>query len=128
MCVLLMKGEKMQIAEFHHLILLVNVTRTVREGKTVYDAARFAWKVKKSHAERVRFVLARCEREIVGTFIADRWLEATPENFPCLAERSVLGRYGFEGREASLNIQNLYVGKAVPDEYISSRNPIKYIP
>ena len=57
----------MQIAEFYHPILLVNVTRSVREGKTVYDAAHFAWMVKKSRAERVRFVLARCGREIVGT-------------------------------------------------------------
>jgi hypothetical protein len=63
---------------------------------------------------------------IVGAFIADKWLDATPENFP--GREGVPGRAGFVGRDASNEIKTLYVGKRVPDEYRKrgAASPIKY--
>jgi len=64
---------------------------------------------------------------IVGAFVADDWLEATPENFPGHPDGAP-GRLGFVGREAPVALQKLYVGKRVPDEYRKrgAANPIKY--
>jgi hypothetical protein len=63
---------------------------------------------------------------IVGAFVATRWHEATAENFP--GRETLPGRFGFEGEEAPEEMQSLYVGKRVPDEYRrpGSANPIRY--
>ncbi len=112
-------------AVFQHKALLISVNRTATE-MSLYEATRYAWKLKKSTAEQAEVVLATRQSEIVGAFIARRWLEATAENFP--GRDPVPGRFGFEGEEAPDDIKKLYVGKRVPDEYRKpgAANPIKY--
>lgn len=121
-----------EVAEFRHRrVLLININRQFREGASldeVYEATRFAWKISKSRAEKAEVILATYQGEIRAAFIADEWLEATPENFQ---GRGTPGseRFGFIGREASPDIQELYVGKRVPDKYRKrgAANPIKYV-
>ena len=112
-------------AVFLHKALLISVNRTAGEV-SLYDAVRYAWKLKRAKAEQADIVLAVRQGEIVGAFVADRWLEATAENFP--SRETVPGRFGFEGREAADDIRRLYVGKRVPDEFRrpGAANPIKY--
>ena len=112
-------------AVFQHKALLINVNRSPAE-MPLYEATRYAWKLKKSKAEQAEVVLATRQGRVVAAFIARRWLEATAENFP--GHHAVPGRFGFEGEEAPDNIKKLYVGKRVPDEYRrpGSANPIKY--
>ena len=112
-------------AVFEHkaLLISVNITATTRP---LLEATRYAWVLKKSKAEQADVVLATQHGVIVGAFIAERWLEATTQNFPGREPRP--GRFGFEGKEALSNITKLYVGKRVPDEYRKqgASNPIKY--
>ena len=63
---------------------------------------------------------------IVGAFVADRWLEATPENFP--GREAAPDRYGFVGKEADQAVQTMYVNKQVPEQFRKqgASNPIKY--
>ena len=68
-------------AEFQHRALLISVNRSATET-SLYEATRYAWKLKKSKAEQAEVVLATRQGEIVGAFIPRRWLEATAENFP----------------------------------------------
>ena len=112
-------------AEFQHRALLISVNRGALET-SLYEAVRYAWKINKSKAEQAEVILATVRGEIVGAFIARRWLEATAENFP--GREGVAGRYGFDGKEAPDEIKALYVGKRVPDEYRKpgAANPIKY--
>ncbi len=112
-------------AVFQHKALLISVNRSATET-SLYEATRYAWKIKKSTAEQAEIVLATRQGEIVGAFIAHRWLAATTENFP--GRDPVPGRFGFEGEEAPEDIKKLYVGKRVPDEYRKpgAANPIKY--
>jgi hypothetical protein len=115
-------------AVFLHRALLINVNRSAAE-RSLYDATRYAWKINKAKARRAEVVLATIQGLIVGAFIADEWLEATPENFPGRAgDEGVPGRWGFVGKEAPEDIKQLYVGKRVPDEYRKrgAANPIKY--
>lgn len=112
-------------AVFKHKALLINVNRSATET-SLYEATRYAWKIKKVTAEQAEVVLATRQGEIVGAFIVHCWLEATAENFP--GRDPVPGRFGFKGEEAPENIKMLYAGKRVPDEYRKpgAANPIKY--
>lgn len=112
-------------AEFQHKALLISVNRSATET-SLYDATRYAWKISKSKAEQAELILAILHGIIVGAFVADKWLEATSENFP--GREGVSGRFGFVGRKASPDIEELYVRKRVPDEYRKrgAANPIKY--
>jgi hypothetical protein len=112
-------------AVFQHRSLLISINRTAAET-SLYEAIRYSWKLNKSKAEHAEVVLATRQGEIVGAFIARRWLDATAENFP--GREPSPGRVGFEGEEAPGEIKSLYVGKRVPDEFRmpGAANPIKY--
>jgi hypothetical protein len=112
-------------AVFKHKALLISINRTAKVT-SMYEATRYAWKVKKSTAEQAEVVLATLAGEIVGAFVAHRWLEATTANFP--QREPGPGRYGFEGEEAPADMVKLYVGKRVPDAYRKpgAANPVKY--
>jgi hypothetical protein len=114
-------------AEFHHKALLICVNWTL-EVKTLYDATRYAWRLKKSRAEKAEVILAVQNGLIRGAYVAKpkEWLEATTKNFPLLED--LPGKFGFVGEEAPDDIWKLYVGKRVPDKFRpkGAANPIKY--
>lgn len=112
-------------AVFQHKVLLISINRTVTET-SMYEATRFAWKISKSKAKQAEVILSTMQGLIVGAFVAEDWLEATPANFP--GREEALGRFGFVGSEAPAEIERLYIGKRVPDEYRKrgAANPIKY--
>lgn len=123
--------KRATVAEFRHRVLLININQQFREGASLdelYEATRFAWKISKSRAEEADVILTTYQGEIRAAFIADEWLEATPENFQGRGTPSSK-RFGFIGREASPDIQELYVGKRVPDKYRKRgvANPIRYV-
>lgn len=114
-----------EIAKFEHKALLISVNRSALES-SLYEATRYAWRLKKEKASQAEVILPTLQGIIVGAFVASHWLEATTANFP--NREPVEGRYGFEGIEASDVLRNLYVGKRIPDKYRKkgSANPIKY--
>ncbi len=112
-------------AVFKHKALLISVNRTAAE-RSLYEATRYAWKINLARARQADVILGTIQGLIVGAFVAERWLDATPENFP--GREGVPGRRGFEGHEAPDAIKRLYVNKRVPDEYRKrgAASPIKY--
>jgi uncharacterized protein len=114
-------------AAFEHKALLINVNRTAVEATSLYEATRYAWKISRKKAMQAEVVLATVQGRIVGAFVADEWMEATPENFP-ERDDAAPGRLGFKGHEAPPHLKELYVGKRVPDEFRKrgAANPIKY--
>lgn len=120
------------IAEFdpNHKLLIININRSYGEQKSAYDAARLAWKLDKVRAEKADYILAVEKGLIVDVLKADKWLDATKENFPELAE-DWQGRFGFKGyriSESEKNLRERYCGKKLPEEYRKrgASNPIKY--
>ncbi len=113
-------------AKFRHSAVLISVNRSALAESSLYEATRYAWKISPSKAKKAEVILATVQGVIKGAFIADDWLEATATNFP--GRQDVPGRYGFVGREAPEQIQKMYVGKRVPDEFRKrgAANPIKY--
>lgn len=112
-------------AVFRHKALLISVNRSALES-SAYDAVRYAWKISKKKAMQAEVVLATLRGMIIGAFVAEDWLEATPGNFPGFPPAP--GRLGFVGHEAPASIAEQYVRKSVPDEYRrpGAANPIKY--
>ena len=111
--------KQTEVAEFRHRALLIKINQQYREGASVeelYEATRYCWKVSKSRAEKAEVILTVYQGEIKAAFIADEWLEATTENFPDRGPGEP-GRFGFNGHEASSDVQELYVGKRIPDRY-----------
>ena len=109
--------------------LIVIISRYWDEDPaTLYDRTRFAWKFswrERQKAEGVEVILASYKREIVGAFTADEWLPATAENFPSLGNEP--DRYGFNGRVADPETQNLYVGRRVSEELRSYGRSFMFI-
>jgi hypothetical protein len=112
-------------AAFQHRALLISVNRSSVES-SLYEATRYAWKINPAKAKQAEVILSTLQGLIVGAFVADEWLPATPEHFP--GREEMPGRWGFRGTEAPLEFHQLYVGKRVPDEYRKrgAANPIKY--
>lgn len=121
--------KQTEVAEFRHRAMFMRINQQYRAGASVeelYEATRYCWKVSKSRAEKAEVILAVYQGEIKAAFIADEWLEATTENFP--DRKSSPGRFGFNGHEASSDVQELYVGKRIPDKYKrrNDQSPFRY--
>jgi hypothetical protein len=112
-------------AVFRHKAILISVNRSAAETP-LYEATRYAWKISRTKAMQADVILATQRGMIVGAYVADDWLPATAEKFPGHADAP--GRLAFIGEEAPADIQDLYVGKRVPDEYRKpgAANPVKY--
>jgi hypothetical protein len=114
-------------AVFEHKAILINVNRTATEKDSIYEAVRYAWVLDPKRAEKAEIVLAVSQGLIVDAFVADKWLEATPKNFPG-APVLTNKRWGFEGHKAPEAIAKLYVRRRLPDAMRKrgAANPIKY--
>jgi hypothetical protein len=112
-------------AVFRHKAMLISVNKSAAQT-SLYEATRYAWKVRLSKAQQAEVILATLQGLIGGAFVAQEWLPATSANFP--GREDVPGRFGFVGEEAPSEIRNQYVGRRVPDDYRKrgSANPIRY--
>ena len=110
---------------FQHKALMINVNRTAT-ADTLYEATRFAWRLSINKAQKAEIVLSVRHGIIIGVFVAESWLPATRENFPL--REPVPGRYGFVGERANKEIEKIYLGKKLPENYRKkgASNPIKY--
>ena len=101
--------KQTEVAEFRHRVLIIKINRNYRTGASMeelYAATRSAWRLSKPRAEKAEVILSTFQGEIKAAFIADEWQAAEDS-----------GRIYFIGREASSDIQELYVGKRIPDKY-----------
>lgn len=118
---------KAKEAVFRHKAILINVNRSAAEKDSIYEAVRYAWKVDPKKAAKAEIVLAVLQGLIIGVFVADKWLAATPANFPHTpGDRQ--GRWGFIGHEAPEEILRQYLRRRLPDSMRKrgAANPVKY--
>lgn len=121
----IIKKYKAKVADVsQHKLLLISVNRSATE-KELYEAVRFAWKLSLERAKKSDYVLAVERGVIIGVFEPEEWLEATADNFP--GRQSEPDRVAFNGRRAPSEIEELYVGCRIPNEYsFGSGNPVRY--
>ena len=112
--------------EVREPLMLFSIGRSCGGTGDGYEEARFAWRIDPERARRHGLVLAHCRGTVVGAFRPDEWLEATSENFP--GRSTEPGRRGFDGRPAEPEIEDLYVGRSVPDRLRrrGAANPVRY--
>ena len=111
-------------AKFLHNVVLITINRTI-EDRPIIDAVRYAWKIDPIRARKVDYVLAVANGMIVGAYIADEWLPATPENFPGFPQADP-ERFGFRGHAAPEDVNAMYIQKRVPPSKPGAANPIRY--
>ena len=109
-------------------LILISIAKSYEDaGRTIYDAVRYAWRIKVNNARSFRLVLAHRRGLVHGAFRPTKWLEATRENFPGFEDMP--GRWGFEGDDVEEETASLYIGKRVPDEYRAkgASNPVRFV-
>jgi uncharacterized protein len=67
----IVRHYRAESAEFQHKALLISVNKSAIE-MSLYEATRYAWRLKKSKAEQSEVVLVTRQGEIIGAFIAHR--------------------------------------------------------
>jgi len=127
--------QDQEVVEIDEPTILISINKTVDE-RSIYDAVRFAWKIKLEEAEKADLIFAVSQGTIRGILIANQWLPATEENFPnfrLLGEEIYTPslrekRFGFIGEHAPNNFQEKYLGKKIPEKFRKrgASNPIKY--
>ncbi len=110
--------------EIREPTVLINVYRSLREGRDPYDAVRWAWKVNINRIRQYNLVLAHDSGKVVGAFRPIEWAPATRENFPGLRTDEP-DRWGFVGVRAEPDAWNLYVGKRLANHQ-RGQNPVRY--
>jgi hypothetical protein len=111
-------------------LILISQRTEEMEERGPYDAVRYAWHIKITKARKYKLVLSQLHGIVRGSFRPSDWLEATRKNFPLLWKPDDdPKRWGFVGKRAELETENLYLRKRVPEQYRpkGSRNPIRYI-
>ena len=122
-------GEEFQVKEN---LMLLSIRQSYHSRDDPYDAVRYAWKVNPNRLKKYNLVLARVSGLVVAAYRWEKWLLATRENFPDLAKRyhdfrEYSQRHGFVGEPAEPNVWDYYVGKRVPERFLGSQNPIRYL-
>lgn len=124
---LLLKYGAIELKELYHDLLAINIYRSSQEGRSNYDAVRYAWNINLKNASKVTLVIAHKSGLIVGAYSNIKWLAATTENFPGFSEMP--GRYGFTADEANHDLLQLYVGKRLPESLFprGSQQSVRYL-
>ena len=120
--------EKFEAEEavFQHSGVIVIVSNSTDE-RSVYSAARYAWKLSPSKVREVDYVFAVRHGVIVGVFRAEQWLLSDDEAFADFEQ--IEGRIGFVGRPAPEDVRKMYLRKRVPGQiayttkYVSPQSP-----
>jgi hypothetical protein len=115
-------------------LLLININRVVNyaTAEEVLRQVCCAWRLDPKRAKKADYVLAVRKGVVLGAFVAEKWLRATSENFPKLANEDLdlPNRWGFEGRPAPIEVWQRYVGnrgKRIANNALRhSQNPIRY--
>nr|WP_255596715.1 hypothetical protein [Cognatishimia sp. MH4019] len=107
-------------------VIEILVNRSALDG-SVYDSARFAWKLSQARAEKAEYVFAVLNGLILEIFLIDEWKSATRANFPEFSHATEQSdRFGFIGRPAPKEIESKYRRKRVPPRPRGAANPIRY--
>ena len=120
-----------EVKDSRLLLINVNNLQDRSDVNQVYDQVRLSWRLSPAKARQADYVLAVVKGVIVGAFVADEWMKATPSNFPELhVSRPDESRWGFRGRKAPDDVWSRFVGdrgKRIDNAKMRHRqNPIRY--
>ena len=128
------KGEKqmsddMDYLEVNHHLLCLSIGKAVTEGKEIYDAARYAWRLNVENARKAEFIVAHQNNKVIGVFRADEWLPADDPEFQGLSDSIDPARWGSIGPVVPSEILAMYFGKNMPENFSKrgASNPVHFL-
>lgn len=103
--------------EIKHNLLLININKTYKKEKSVYEATRKSWKLSKKKVQLIDYVLAEYKGIIRAVFKPEKWLRTSDGK-----------RLYFEGYEVKdKEILDLYLNKEYTGKKKGQQNPITYL-
>lgn len=111
-------------------VLVIKISKSLLEGKQLYDAVRAAWKLNPDNARKASWVVAARQGVILDVFQPERWLPVTDTEFEGLVQSEHdENRYGFVGRLAPDMIRDRWRGKALPPSLVKpgAASPVRYV-
>ena len=111
------REEVLNIETLQHKIMCVRISKSVKQGISTYDAARYAWKVSEESISDVDLVLGIDEGKVVGVFQPNTWLPGDHPHFRSVDDfkEQYSDRFGFFGKEASKKVTTLYLNKTIQE-------------
>ncbi|MBO6885777.1 MAG: hypothetical protein JJ869_19700 [Marivita sp.] len=112
-----------------HNLLVLSIGGSMESTLSIYEAARYAWKLDVNRARNVDYILAHRKGHIVGVFEADNWVAADHPEFEERFNENDSGRWGFIGKVAQPEILFQYFNKKLPEGFIKrgASNPVRFI-
>lgn len=107
-----------------HKVLCIRINSTSEWREDIYERVRWCWKLSPERAEKMHYVFAVERGVCQGVFVAKQWRECRV----CDHDKDNI-RYEFVGGPAPQEIQDLYMGKRLPEEWLpkpGAANPISY--
>ena len=124
------RGEALDTDSLQHKIMCVRISKSIKQGLNVYDAARYAWKVSEQSISDVDFVLGVDDGIVVGVFKPNTWLPGDHPDFQSLNgfSNQYSDRFGFNGKDADKKVKNLYLNKTIQEMTgkQSGQNPVRF--
>lgn len=106
--------------DFDYIIIKTTEERIALCNGSLYEATRFAWRLKVERARQCPYVFSVVNKIVRAVYKVHSWKLVT--------SGELAGRYEFFGEEAAPEISNQFVGKMIPDYYRVAGNasPIQY--
>ena len=95
--------------DIDYIIIKTSQERVDFCNGSVYEATRYAWKVKVEHVRQYKYVFGVIKGIVRGVYCVDEWRLVT--------EGKSVGRYEFFGYDAPTEIANRFIGKRIPPQY-----------
>lgn len=128
----------MKLLQIDEPAILIRINRTYNPSMSVealYDYTRGRWKLNPVRAKKAKYGIAIYDGIIQEVYEIDDWHKAGTtessrkpnDNSEFNSADSLIGRHEFEGKLASEEIRNKYIGKSVKHLFAKGEsNPIKY--
>ena len=126
----LIRRYKIKPINPRHNLLAISIGRSLEEGRSIYDAVRMFWRISEDRARSADYVLAHNGGIVLDVFIADEWADSSDERFSRYIPDGLAynpPRKGFIGRQAPLEILDLYKNTRLPAVRKGAASPIRYL-
>jgi uncharacterized protein len=108
-----------------HKVVIININKRYASakisGQSIYEATKQAWVISEQRLSSLEYALAEYEGIIIGVYKIKEWYRVKTDN----NKRN--NRWGFNGAEAELEIQELYKNKSIAHiKKPGAANPIRF--
>ena len=117
------------LSEFDRPTAVIKVNRLYRHGISadeLSDITRGYWKTAEHKARQCDIVLSVYQGEVMEVYVVDQWVDGQELKMATNINGYRPNSYGFNGRVASKNMRDKFIGRSVRRLYKKGdRNPVR---